>query len=147
VVAAVKSLAASENLDAMKLTATGLYHIPSGKNGLQGITIKPSAEILALQSKVIEAMAPFRKSGGGEAAFVPDPTGAPFDPLLFTYVDSFVEKQAGAHYNPHVTTGIAPLEWVEAREMEPFEPFTFGVDKLAVYKLGNFGTAAEQLGE
>jgi hypothetical protein len=38
----------------MKLTAKGLYHIPGGKIGLQGITIKPSDEILALQTKVIQ---------------------------------------------------------------------------------------------
>jgi hypothetical protein len=64
VVAAAKSLAAPEDLGRMRLTATGLYHIPSGKLGLQGITIKPSDEILALQAKVIEAMAPFRNGNG-----------------------------------------------------------------------------------
>jgi 2'-5' RNA ligase len=147
VVTAVKSLAASEDLKAMKLTAIGLYHIPSGKIGLQGITIKPSDDILALQAKVIQTLEPFRKSGGDEAAFVSDPTGTPFDPFLFTYVDTFVEKQAGKNFSPHVTTGTGPLEWVEAREGEPFEQFEFGVDKLTVYKLGNFGTAAEPLGE
>jgi 2'-5' RNA ligase len=145
VVATVKSLAASANLADMKLTANGLYHIPSGKIGLQGITIEPSEEILALQAKVIRAMAPFRKTGGGQAAFVPDPTGTPFDPFLFKYVDSFVEKQTGKNFNPHVTTGTAPLEWVKQREEEPFKSFEFGVDKLAVYQLGNFGTAAKRL--
>jgi hypothetical protein len=146
VVAVVKSLAATANLEKMKLTAKGLYHIPGGKIGLQGITIKPSDEILALQTKVIQAMAPFRKSGGDQAAFVPDPTGTPFDPLVFKYVDSFVEKQAGKNYNPHVTTGTAPLEWLKAREEDPFQSFEFGVNKLTVYQLGNFGTAAKRLG-
>ena len=103
--------------------------------------------MLALQTKVIQAMAPFRKSGGDQAAFVPDPTGTPFDPLLFKYVDSFAEKQAGKNYNPHVTTGTAPLEWVKAREQDPFQSFEFGVNKLTVYKLGNFGTAAKRLGD
>jgi 2'-5' RNA ligase superfamily len=146
VVAVVKSLAATANLEKMKLTAKGLYHIPGGKIGLQGITIKPSDEILALQTKVIQAIAPFRKSGGDQAAFVPDPTGTPFDPLVFKCVDSFVEKQAGKNYNPHVTTGTAPLEWLKAREEDPFQSFEFGVNKLTVYQLGNFGTAAKRLG-
>jgi 2'-5' RNA ligase superfamily len=146
VVAVVKSLAATANLEKTKLTAKGLYHIPGGQIGLQGITIKPSEEILALQTKVIQAMAPFRKSGGDQAAFAPDPTGTPFDPFLFKYVDSFVEKQAGKNYNPHVTTGTAPLEWLKAREQDPFQSFEFGVNELAVYKLGNFGTAAKRLG-
>jgi hypothetical protein len=51
----------------MKLMASGLCHIPSGKIGLQGITIKPSEEILALQAKMIEALAPYRKSGVDQA--------------------------------------------------------------------------------
>lgn len=147
VVNKIKSLAASENLDKMTLTAKGLYHIPTDEIGLQAITIEPSADIVALQAKVIAAMTPFRKRGGDQDAFVPDPTGTPFDPYLFSYVDTFVEKQAGENFNPHVTTGMGPLKWVEAREKEPFEPFEFGVKKLTVYKLGNFGTAAEPLGE
>jgi hypothetical protein len=56
-----------------------------------------------------------------------------------------VEKQAGDKFNPHVTTGTGPIKWVEAREQEPFASFEFGVDALAVYKLGNFGTAAKRL--
>ncbi len=146
VATAVKALAASVNLDEMTLTATGLYHIPSGETGLQGITIKPSDDIVALQAKVIEVMEPFRKSGGNQEAFVPDPSGTLFDPILFTYVDTFVEQQAGENFNPHVTTGTGPLQWVKAREEEPFEPFEFGVQRLTIYKLGNFGTAAEPVG-
>jgi hypothetical protein len=147
IVGKVRSLAASNNLEDMKLTATGLYHIPSDKIGLQGITIDPSDNILALQTKVIEAIGPFHKPGGDQEAFVSDPTGTPFDPFLFTYVDTFIEKQTGENFNPHVTTGMGPLDWIEAREREPFEPFEFGVNKLTVYKLGNFGTAAEQIGD
>lgn len=143
--AAVQSLATSEDLSGMRLKATGLYHIPSGETGLQGITIEPSKEIVSLQEKVIEVMAPFRGSGGSEAAFVPDPTGTPFDPYLFEYVDTFAEKQTGDSFNPHVTTGVGPLHWVKARETEPFEHFEFGVTNLTVYRLGNFGTAAEPL--
>jgi hypothetical protein len=145
VIASVHSLSASADLETMKLTANGLYHIPSGKIGLQGITVRPSPEIVSLQSKVIGALAPYRKRGGAEAAFVPDPTGAAFDAMLFTYVDTFAESQSGNKYNPHVTTGTGPLAWVEAREKEPFKVFDFGVDKLAVYRLGNFGTAAQPL--
>lgn len=143
--AAIQSITASEDLSMMRLKANGLYHIPSGETGLQGITIEPSEEIISLQEKVIEVMAPFRGSGGGEAAFVPDPTGMPFDPYLFEYVDTFAENQTGDNFNPHVTTGVGPLDWVEARETEPFKPFEFGVTNLTVYQLGNFGTAARPL--
>jgi hypothetical protein len=147
IVAAVKALAAAANLSAMKLMATGLYHTPLGLFGVQGITIAPSKEILALQAKVIDAMMRFRRSDGGEAAFVPHPSEMPFVSFLVPYVETFAETQAGDRFNPHVTTGAGPLPWLEAREREPFTPFTFGVDALAVYKVGNFGTASDKLGE
>jgi hypothetical protein len=43
VVAAVKSLAASADLQAMKLTAIGLYHIPSGRYNDQAVGRHPRA--------------------------------------------------------------------------------------------------------
>jgi hypothetical protein len=145
VLAAVSDLAARNDVDGLELTASGLYHIPIGEIGLQGITIEPSPELLALQADVVQTLAPYRRSGGGEAAFVPDRTGTPFDPFLFKYVETFVPAQTGEKFNPHVTTGIAPRAWLEAREAEPFKPFTFGVNRIATYQLGNFGTAARRL--
>ncbi|MXO59732.1 hypothetical protein GRI89_09290 [Altererythrobacter salegens] len=147
VVDAVEALAGSLNLDALKMTANGLYHIPSGEMGLQGITIAPTPAILELQAKVIQALAPYRRSGGDQSAFAPDPDGVAFDPYLFEYVDTFAQSQTGENYNPHVTTGTAPLAWLEAREKEPFQEFQFGVSNLTIYKLGNFGTAAVPLAD
>lgn len=125
--------------------ATGLYHIPSGDVGLAGIVIEPSEELLAIQEAVIAAVDRFAHSDGGEAAFVPDPTGTPFDPYLFEYVQSFVPEQTGVNFNPHVSIGVAPLDWLEDVEAQPFEPFTFGAVGIATYQLGNFGTAAARL--
>jgi hypothetical protein len=129
----------------MQMKATGLYHIPSGKIGLAGIVIEPSHELIALQQAAVDAVTPFAKSGGEASAFSPDPTGAPFDPKLFKYVETFVPNQTGQKFNPHVTIGIAPLGWIEAREKETFNSFTFGGKAIAVYQLGNFGTASRRL--
>jgi hypothetical protein len=145
VLAAVGEVAARLDLAALEMEATGLYHIPTGEIGVQGIVIAPSPGLLAVQASVIAAVAPFRRGGGGVDAFVPDPTGTPFDPLLFEYVETFVPNRSGANYNPHVSTGVGPLDWLEAREAEPFEHFRFGAKVVAVYRLGNFGTAAERL--
>ena len=147
VLAAVEAIESSVDLDAMQLTANGLYHIPSGEIGLQGITVEPTTPLLALQDRIVKALTPFRKTGGDQSAFVSDPSGAAFDPYLFSYVGDFAESQTGANYNPHVTTGTAPIEWVKAREAEEFENFQFGVTDLSVFRLGNFGTAAERLGD
>jgi hypothetical protein len=145
VLAAVDVVEKSFDVSALQMTATGLYHIPSGEIGLAGIVIAPSPELLALQQAVIDAVQPFAKTGGDASAFVPDTTGTPFDQFLFTYVDSFVPESTGEKYNPHVTIGIAPLGWLEDLEKQLFEPFTFGADGIAIYQLGNFGTASRRL--
>jgi len=141
----VEEIKSRWDLSGLKMTATGLYHIPSGKIGLAGIVVEPSDQLIRLQNEVIGAVNPYSKSGGGEAAFVADKTGTPFDPFLFTYVDSFVPNQTGDKFNPHVTIGVAPLGWLEELEKKPFEKFSFGASGIAVYQLGNFGTASKRL--
>lgn len=145
VFAAVARVKSTFEASKMQMKATGLYHIPSGKIGLAGIVVEPSAELIALQQAMIEAVNPFARSGGDASAFIPDPTGAPFDPILFKYVETFVPDQTGQKFNPHVTVGIAPLDWLEDREKQPFSSFTFGAKGIAVYQMGNFGTASKRL--
>lgn len=142
---AVEEVKSNWDLDRLDMVATGLYHIPSGKIGLAGIVVEPSEQLIKLQNAVIAAVNPYSGSGGGEAAFVPDKSGTPFDTLLFTYVETFVPNQTGDKFNPHVTIGIAPLVWLEEMEKKPFEKFTFGANGIAVYQLGNFGTASKRL--
>ena len=145
VLAAVDRVKSAFDIANMQMTATSLYHIPSGKIGVGGIVIEPSEELLALQEAVIKAVNPFARTGGDASAFVPNSTGAPFDPLLFKYVDTFVPNQTGKKFNPHVTIGIAPLGWLEDLEKQPFSTFTFGAKGIATYQLGNFGTASKRL--
>jgi len=143
--AAVDRVKSKFDIANMQMTATGLYHLTSGKIGVAGIVIEPSDKLLTLQQAVIEAVNPFARTGGDASAFVPDPTGTPFDPLLFKYVDTFVPNQTGKKFNPHVTIGIAPLGWLEDLEKQPFGTFTFGAKGVAIYQLGNFGTASKRL--
>jgi hypothetical protein len=56
-----------------------------------------------------------------------------------------VPKSSGDKYLPHVTVGVAPEAFVKQLKAEPYEPFTFKPDGVAVYQLGNFGTAAKKL--
>lgn len=145
VLAAVDEVSAKFDMDSIEMTATGFYHIPSGKIGLAGIVIEPSEQLLALQQAIIDAVNVYARTGGGESAFVPDKSGTPFDPFLFEYVETFVPQQTGEHFNPHVTVGVAPLSWLEELEKRPFNKFTFGAQGIATYQLGNFGTASKRL--
>jgi glycerol uptake facilitator-like aquaporin len=53
----------------------------------------------------------------------------------------------GAHYNPHVSIGVASKDYLDKVIAEPFEPFTFSPAGAAVFQLGPYGTAAKQLKE
>ena len=145
VLAAVDKVRSQFDISRTQMTATGLYHIPSGKIGLAGIVIEPSEQLLALQRAIIVAVNVYARTGGGASAFVPDKSGTAFDPLLFKYVEAFVPSQTGAHFNPHVTIGVAPLSWLKEQEQRPFDKFSFGAEGIATYQLGNFGTASKRL--
>ena len=54
---------------------------------------------------------------------------------------------SGENFNPHVSTGVAPNEYLDEMLAEPFKTFTFSPAGAAVYQLGPFGTAAKKLTE
>ena len=145
VYAAVGKVFAGANVTGLKLEAFKYYYIPDKDIGLAGIVVKPTPELLELQQKVIAAVAPFTVASGTSAAFVTTPDDPVINPLLIQYVAAFVPKAAGEHFNPHVTTGVAPREYLDKMLAEPFEPFTFSPAGAAVYQLGQFGTAARKL--
>jgi 2'-5' RNA ligase len=142
---AVEEVKSKFDINGLKMKATGLHHMPAGQIGLAGIVVEPSEQLVALQQAVIDAVKVYAKRGGEESAFVEDKSGTPFDPLLFEYVDTFVPKHTGDKFSPHVTVGVAPLDWLEKMEKKPFEAFDFSASGIAVYQLGNFGTASKRL--
>ena len=147
VYAAAAEVLARADVTAMKLEAFKYYYIPSGDTGLAGIVAKPTPELLKLQADLIAAVAPFTVETGDSAAFVTTADDPMIDPALIGYVSAFVPKGSGEHFNPHVTTGVAPKEYLDQMLAEPFEPFTFSPAGAAVYQLGQFGTAAKELKE
>ena len=144
VYAAVGKVFAAANVTGLKLEAFKYYYIPDKDLGLSGIVIKPTPELLTLEKQVIDAVTPFVVETGTSAAFVTgdDPKVLP---ELITYVSDFVPKHSGENYHPHVTTGLAPKEYLDKMLAEPFETFTFSPAGAAVYHLGHFGTAAKKL--
>ena len=144
--AAVGKVFASANVTGLKLEAFKYYYIPDKDLGLLGIVIKPTPELLKLEQQVIDAVTPFAVKTGTSAAFVTGDVPEVL-PALITYVSEFVPKSSGKNYNPHVTTGIAPREYLDKMLKEPFKAFTFSPAGAAVYHLGHFGTAAKKLKE
>jgi len=136
VYAAAGKVFASSHVTGLKLEAFKYYYIPDKDLGLSGIVVKPTPELLKLEQQVIDAVTPFAVKTGTSAAFVTTPEDPEVIPALITYVSEFVPKSSGEHFHPHVTTGLAPREYLDKMLKEPFESFTFSPAGAAVYHLG-----------
>jgi len=145
--AAAGKVFAGADLLGLRMKAYKYYYIPGGPVGLAGIVAKPSPELHELQKKLVDAVAPFTVATGLSDAFATTPDDAVIDPALIDYVAAFVPKSTGEQFSPHVTTGIAPRDYLDKMLAEPFESFTFSPAGAAVYQLGHFGTAARKLHE
>jgi phosphoglycolate phosphatase-like HAD superfamily hydrolase len=145
--AAEEKVLAAANISALKLEAFKYYYAPAGATGVAGICAKPTPEILKLQADVIDTAKPFMQETGTIGAFTAPHDNPAIDAALIGYVATFDPKMSGANYNPHVSTGVAPREYLDQMLAEPFEPFTFSPAGAAVYQLGPFGTAAKKLKE
>jgi hypothetical protein len=147
VYAAAGKVFTSANVTGMKLEAFKYYYAPGKDVGVAGIVARPTPELLKLQADIIAAVAPFTVETGTMAAFTAAHDDPALDAILIEYVSTFVPKQSGEHFNPHVSTGVASREYLDKMLAESFKPFTFSPAGAAVYQLGPFGTAAKKLKE
>jgi 2'-5' RNA ligase len=142
---AVGKVLAEEQPTTWKLKASKYYYLPMPDTGLAGIVVEPTDELLRFQQKLIEAVAPFTVKSGTAAAYVTTPDDPDIVPMVINYVADYVPKYSGKNFNPHVTIGVAGREFLDNMLKEPFESFTFSPVGVAVYHLGNYGTARTEL--
>jgi 2'-5' RNA ligase len=145
VYAAAREVFGGVNVTKLKLKAFRYYFIPDEPLGLSGIVIEASPELIELQRDLIDAVAPYTEKTGTAAAFVTTPESPDVNELTIHYVAVFVPEHSGKHFMPHVTTGLAPIEYLNGMLAEPFEAFSFSAVGASVYHLGNFGTARAKL--
>ncbi len=145
VYAAADKVLASEKLTTWQLDAVKYYYIPSPPDGLAGITIKPTDNLLGLQQRLIEAVAPYTEKTGTAAAFASAEDGRDIQGSLIDYVAAFVPDSTGAKFNPHVTIGVATQVYLDGMLSEPFAEFSFAPAGASVYQLGSYGTAQKKL--
>ena len=109
------------------------------------LLVEVSPEVLDFQARLAAAVAPFTEPGGTAEAFVADP-GEVISPTIIDWVEAYVPAQIGAgKYLPHLTVGAAKFEDLAVIEAEPFDAFTVRPAGVAVYHLGNNGTARVEL--
>ncbi len=141
VTAALTNVFATERPMALSLKATSLDYVIWGGVAVTVLVVERTPELMQLHQKVIDAVEPFSVNGGTANAFV----GAEANSETIGWVETFVPKSSGEHYIPHITVGVAQEEFVKQLKAEPFRAFTFKADGVAIYQLGNFGTAAKRL--
>ena len=135
-------------VNALRLEASKLYYLPAGGAlGIAGIVAKPTGELRKLQADIIAAARPFILETGSIGAFTAGHDDPAIDKAMIQYVSTFEKIGAGEMFNPHVSTGTAPKDYLDVMVKEPFAPFTFSLKGAAVYQLGPFGTAAKKLKE
>ncbi len=112
--------------------------------GLAAILVRPGPPVLDFQASLLAAIAPFTEPQGDADAYVAEP-GERITRSTFDWVEGYVPGQIGERYTPHVTVGFATLEDLERIEAEPFDAFDIQPESIAVYQLGNNGTARRLL--
>ena len=143
VTAALTKVFATERPTDLQLKATGYLYGIWGGAAVTAFVVERTPELMRLHQKVIDVVAPFSVSKGSAAAFV----GTGINAETIGWVEHFIPESSGAKYLPHVTLGVANEDFVKGIKAAPFQEFTFKADGVALYQLGNFGTAAKKLWE
>jgi 2'-5' RNA ligase superfamily len=143
VAAAITKVLVDEQPTELKLTTKSLDYVMFAGLAVTVLVVERASELVRLHHKITDAVAPFSVSGGTAAAFV----GAKAIAETVDWVETFVPKSSGENYLPHVTAGVATEAFLKQLKAAPFETLTFRPDGVAVYQIGNFGTAAKKLWE
>ena len=150
VYAAASKVFISHNVTSLKLKAYKYYYLTDKSLpglGLSGIVVETTPELVKLQQDLIDAVAPYTVATGTAAAFVTTPAQPEINEPTIHYVEVYVSEHSGKHLLLHVTTGLAPIAYLNKMLAEPFEDFAFSPSGASVFHLGDYGTAQAKLKE
>lgn len=146
VYAAVAGVIATVDVPSLTFDTVAIKHMEVAEGvGLAGIVVKPGAEVLAFQAQMIAALAPFVASGGTADAYVRTDAEPDINQPTLTYIENYVPEHSGANFLAHVTVGLCTTDDLTTIEAEHLKDLTFAPAGMAVYQLGNNGTAARLL--
>jgi len=143
--AALETVLATEKVLSWKMKAFKFYYMPLKEIGLGGIVVEPTADMIRLQKKLIDALTSFMSPAGSGAAFATTPADPDINEATLNAVATYFAQHTGEHYSPHVTIGVGTVDYLNALLAAPFSTFTFSAVSVSVYQFGNFGTAAKLL--
>ena len=73
------------------------------------------------------------------------PDSAEISAATIQYVKVFIANYTGTNFKPHITVGVGEEAFVRKMDEERFAPFSVAVAGVAIYQLGNLGTARRKL--
>jgi 2'-5' RNA ligase len=144
---AITPILQAEKPTAMPLTATGYGYALWGGLAITNIRVEELPDLSRLQKQIEKAVEPFAVHGGTAAAFATSHELRKIDKEIINYVEKFVPESSGDKFSPHVTIGLAHEDFIKHLRAAPFQEFVFKPDGVAIYQLGNFGTAQKKLWE
>jgi hypothetical protein len=143
--AALEKALATEKVLSWKMKAFKYYYMPLKEIGLGGIVVEPTADMIRLQKKLIDALTQFMSPTGSAAAFATTAADPVINEATLNAVATYFSQHTGEHYSPHVSIGVGTVDYLNALLAAPFPTFTFSAVGVSVYQFGNFGTAAKLL--
>ncbi len=127
------------------LRAKRLVYSPDQEESFATIQIQKSKLLLFLHEEAIKRLKPYMLVQGSSKAFVPNTDGTPIDSFTLSYVPKFVEKYSHENFQPHISLGVAQVDFLEMLAQRVFSPLEFQASSLAIYQMGDSGTAKKQL--
>jgi len=140
-----RNVVAEEDVPAWNLTAIGHHYIAHPPVGLAAIVIEAPDELHRLQRRLIDSLAPYVRPAGMADAFASIVGGSDIQEPLIGYVTAFVPSASGAHFRPHISTGVGTIDDLDRLLAEPFQPFDLAVADVTMFQIGTFGTARRRL--
>lgn len=145
ITAVVNQALKTERPTELHFKATGYEYSVWNGNAITLMMIERSPELIRLEEAVVNAVEPFAMRGGASEAFVTDANAPEINQQTIDWVAHFVPNASGEKFKPHVTVGVAKEDFVKELKAEPFAAFAFTVNHVAIYQLGNLGTARKKL--
>jgi len=142
---AAQRVAAKHKLVGAKVTATGIEHESWNGRELSTLSVQKTDEMANAQRELLDALRPYRSEPGGADAFIRKAGEEEIDPSTIDYVATFAEKRTGDQFKPHFTLGFSDAAFAEQLKAKEVEPFPFKIADVAVFQLGNVGTARKEL--
>jgi hypothetical protein len=129
----------------VELVATGLSYVPIGEVGIMSVDVTRTPALDTLHDAVLELVASFARTGGTPTAFFTAAGEPQVVASIVQYVHDFVPRFSGASYRPHLTVGLGRAPFLDRMKVEPFAPIRFAINGIAVYQLGEYGSARRKL--